>query len=452
MKRLIACLMTLTLLFSCVPGFAAWRENLDDYLGKVTYKIDEEKYMGDMELDDVELFWFHKEIGARAFANSSLSSIRLPEALSIIGDGAFYGCKNLHEILIFPGVRRIGANAFTGCAPDFVLHCFAGSYAESYAKSNGIAYKAYEFGADLRLDNEFEIFASLNCYPEVLEIPEQICSIPVTSVKGDAFEMQPSLRRVHFPGSIKKLSQGAFKGCMSLEECTIGEGVREIEEFSFTYCHSLKKIDLPSTLKRLGWYSFRGCTALESIVIPEGVEKIERLTFSSCSALRSVSLPSSIVEIDDAAFSECIGLKEFVVPENVRTLGRSAFWGCSSLERIVLPENIRLLDDDVFAKCSALRYVRLPERLMIIDDRAFEECASLESIVLPGGVFKIGRQAFHDCSSLRSVTIPESVYSISDNAFEGCPKDLVIYGAEGSYAQRYAQEQGIAFKAVELSA
>lgn len=83
---------------------------------------------------------------------------------------------------------------------------------------------------------------------------------------------------------------------------------------------------------------------------------------------------------------------------------------------------------------------------MSIGNHAFSECTSLISVTIPYSVKNIGEFAFYGCSNLEKVTIPKSVSEIGYDAFYNCPK-LTIYGESGSYAEQYAKENGIPFKA-----
>ena len=51
---------------------------------------------------------------------------------------------------------------------------------------------------------------------------------------------------------------------------------------------------------------------------------------------------------------------------------------------------------------------------------------------------------FYGCSGIETVFIPESVTQMGADIFAGC-HDVVICGTEGSYAKKYAEENGISF-------
>jgi len=84
-----------------------------------------------------------------------------------------------------------------------------------------------------------------------------------------------------------------------------------------------------------------------------------------------------------------------------------------------------------------------PAMLKTIADEAFAGTA-MEAVYLSDGVETIGSKAFADCGELALIFIPESAESIAEDAFEGC-ENLTICTPEGSYAQQYAEANGIAF-------
>ena len=77
-------------------------------------------------------------IGDGAFSScTSLTSINIPDGVTSIGNDAFSGCYSLTSITIPDSVTSIGSWAFDGC-DNLTITCPAGSFAETYAKENGI--------------------------------------------------------------------------------------------------------------------------------------------------------------------------------------------------------------------------------------------------------------------------------------------------------------------------
>lgn len=86
---------------------------------------------------------------------------------------------------------------------------------------------------------------------------------------------------------------------------------------------------------------------------------------------------------------------------------------------------------------------KLPASLQYIDDEAFEG-TSLVSVDIPDNVEYIGERAFSDIPTLCKVNIPERTTTIAKSAFAGSNR-VMITGAPGSYAGKYARENGIPF-------
>ncbi|MBE6675614.1 MAG: leucine-rich repeat domain-containing protein [Ruminococcaceae bacterium] len=80
-----------------------------------------------------------------------------------------------------------------------------------------------------------------------------------------------------------------------------------------------------------------------------------------------------------------------------------------------------------------------------LGDNLFKDCR-VTSVTLPASVTSIGWFAFYGCASLQSVHVGEAVSTIGYAAFDGCPKSMVICGAAGSYAEKYAMSYGLQFQ------
>lgn len=140
---------------------------------------------------------------------------------------------------------------------------------------------------------------------------------------------------------------------------------------------------------------------------------------------------------------------EFTVPYGVETVADYAFWRNESLERITIPGSVASIGYAAFGHCSNLKAADLPDSIKSISDYAFYRCTSLEDIAIPASVTSIGKYAFSGCTALKSIYIPASVASIETNAFMSTT-GVTITGSAGSYAQAYARQNGIPFKAVSL--
>ena len=103
-------------------------------------------------------------IGYAAFGHcTSLKEITIPSSVTSIGEYAFFRCTGLESIIIPDSVTRIGKYAFSGCTslksihipgsvtsidknafmdtPNLTINGSAGSYAQTYARQNGIPFK-----------------------------------------------------------------------------------------------------------------------------------------------------------------------------------------------------------------------------------------------------------------------------------------------------------------------
>lgn len=141
-------------------------------------------------------------------------------------------------------------------------------------------------------------------------------------------------------------------------------------------------------------------------------------------------------------------ITEVTIPSSIKQIEDYAFSSCHSLAKVNLNEGLEILNNSVFFNCSALKEIKLPDSLKEIGPRAFSG-TSLNNVVLPdsGKLTKIDEFAFYQSLELTDITIPPCVTSIPDNTFSECSKEVTIHGANGSYAQNYAKENNLKFKA-----
>lgn len=80
-------------------------------------------------------------IGRKSFYGSEkIQDVFLKEGVTAIETKAFSNCSNLKRVIMTENVTEIAEDAFEEC-PNVVIYAPKGSYALTYAKENGIAYK-----------------------------------------------------------------------------------------------------------------------------------------------------------------------------------------------------------------------------------------------------------------------------------------------------------------------
>ena len=268
----------------------------------------------------------------------NLTSVTLPETLTVIGNSAFSGCTNLRKINIPDTVIIIGKHAFFGC-----------SSLESITIPNGM-----------------------------------------TSIGNYAFNGCSSLTSITIPDSVTSVGDSAFDGCSNLTSITLPESVTIINPWTFSRCNSLTSITIPNSVTIISDSVFSGCTSLTSITIPNSVTSIGDSAFRNCSSLTSITIPDSVTSIGDSAFYGCSSLTSIAIPNGVTSIGNYAFNGCSSLTSIAIPNGVTSIGNYAFNGCSSLTNITIPNSVTIIGDSAFYGCSSLTSITIPDSVTIIG--------------------------------------------------------------
>ena len=141
-------------------------------------------------------------------------------------------------------------------------------------------------------------------------------------------------------------------------------------------------------------------------------------------------------------------------PDEYDAIGENAFDTFSSLTEVTIPEGITRIDREAFSGCWRLKKISLPKTLRSIGSEAFAE-TGLESIEIPEGVTEIGDRVFYLCDKLEKVVIPSSVMKIGKDLFiKTAGKETAtttIYGEAGSFAESYANENGIPSQVVTRS-
>ncbi len=181
---------------------------------------------------------------------------------------------------------------------------------------------------------------------------------------------------------------------------------------------------------------------------------------------QNIIIPSEIngkqvTEIGDVAFAGCDSLINVTIPDSVNKISRNAFRSCKNLESVTIGNGVEQIGDYAFLLCENLININIGNNVKQIGDMAFYGCTELTSVTLPDSVTSIGEQAFVDCKKLTSIIIPSSVTEIGiyalgyidtfiPDAGGGLVQtDFTIMGVTDSAAEKYADENGLDFLAID---
>ena len=307
-------------------------------------------------------------VQSNAFKDNEITSISLPNTISVMGDACFESCSRLESVTLPAGLTSLGNSCFYDCRN----------------------------------------LASVT-------LPEGITTLGV-----NCFYRCTSLTPVTLPEGIEELGYQCFYGCTSLESVVLPGSLRTIGNNCFYDCSALKSVTFGGSIGALPEKCFYRCTSLESIALPEGVKELGENCFYSCSNLASVTLPESITRLADFCFAECTSLSSITLPNSITDMGFRCFFRCSGLESVTLPEGITLLPSNCFESCSSLVSVTLPGSILSLGSDCFISCTSLSSITLPEGLEMISGRCFYRCTSLTSIKLPRSLNYIGGSCFANC--------------------------------
>ncbi len=315
----------------------------------------------------------------------------------------------------------------------------------------------------------------------ISDIEKIIIEDGVTMIGASAFREIPWLEEVIFADSVEVIGAEAFVCCYELQSVKFSRNLKTIEFQAFCYC-DLLSLEIPDSVTEIGWEAFAysvnldnyqipkgiiieedafyrtkmlddmvaenqlaivdgvlydGKMAQGDVVIPDGVEMIAAGAFY-CSDIESVEIPASVEYIGDGAFERCAKMKSVKCLAVPKEMGMSVFSDCISLETVELAEGIKNITFGMFSGCVALKDINIPKSVEVIETQAFNGCSSLEELDLSGSLISISNDVFFGCGGLKTIKLSENFNEVGIMTFGMCDSLEVIYGIEGSYAEKLA--------------
>ena len=380
-------------------------------------------------------------------SNYVLKKVVISEGITRIEGMAFMECEALTSISVPKSVVSIGSYAFGGEGKPWY---------ESLP--DGVIY----FGS-----------VCYGCKGELADNTSLRIKDGTVSVSPYAFSGQLGITGVTIPNSVKEIGYGAFSECFNLKKAVLPEQLTLIEDYLFGNCCSLESITIPKTVTRIGSNAFSNCTAFNKVTLPDSVTSLGSDAFDNTAwynaqpngdvylgkfyygykgtmpVNHTVTIKSGTRYIADSAFLQQDNLTGISLPDTLVSVGSNTFVYCYHLKSVSLPTSVKRIGSNAFYGCF-IEKLTLSASVKTIEGGAFNSCILLQSVTIPYGVTELQRYAFGNCAELSSVTIPTSVTKMADDVFKDSPK-VTIRGKKGSYAETYAKEHNIPFKAVKLS-
>ena len=360
---------------------------------------------------------------------ASVTYNEIPNSVTSIGFGAFYGCSGLTSVTIGNSVTSIGNNAFWYCSG--LTSIDVASDNSNYCSVDGVLFNKDK--------------TTLIQYP---------------GGKQGAYTI---------PNSVTSIGDNAFYGCASLTSVTIPNSVTSIQYNAFEGCKGLTSVTIEAkTPPALGDYAF-GFRSGFDIYVPCGTLEAYKTAWAYyADRIRSGVEYTITGKVNDAnagsvdyPTSACGDVVITAVPNNGYHFTQ---WSDGNTDN---PRTIELTQDTTFTaefaydrvgtcgKDLALVWSYDPTNKVLTIGNAGEFTENMqfgaeapnemEELVIGNSVTAIGANAFAGISSLKKVSIGESVKTIGEQAFFNCVNLETIF----NYRQTPTNAYSTAFDGVD---
>lgn len=357
--------------------------------------------------------------GGAFYGNTNLISITLPKSLKRIGSRSFCGCTSLKNIIIPNSITELEEGVFAYCTSLETVE-FEGKI--TYVSDNSF-YGCSALSNINLLETDYIGENAFNGCKNLYEI-----DVKCIDIQANAFRNTGFLEKLKNNSQLVILSNTVIDGKACFEDVIIPEGVVSIAPYAFAGNDNINSIVFPKSLEVIGEDAFGGCKNIKEVVLPTSLKYIGKKAFEKCVAITKVF--GNVEKIYEGAFSYCINL-ENVFLQGTIYFGKEAFCGCESLEVCECME-LEYIGDNCFDECGALRKFDFTN-VKTIGVSAFRDCNSIKSIYLNSDN-KISSHTFENCGNLEEVIVSNEGIRYGSYAFAGCTALKVVGIGEKRYS------------------
>ena len=352
-------------------------------------------------------------------------TLRLPESVISIGEGAFANLEGLKTIIIPSTVKRIETNAFRN---NNTLETVIMEEKENKDGTiEGVEYIGYQ--------------AFSNCGN--LKTVKMANSVKETSEQ--VFYGDRNLQNINISKILTVINNFMFSGCTSLTNIDIPKGVKSIHKEAFKGCSNIEVIKIPSTLETIDGTAFNGCSKLKNIEIAEDNNHFEFkngillgklkenkteivIILESAIINNTLSIPNTVISLKAGQLDSFSQITTVNIPSSVESIdGR--FFGNNNITNIYVDNNNLYFEVDqdgkaIYTKAnqgdiSIIRYfgneniVKIKAETKIIKSYCFYN-KLLTQIELPDSITKIESSAFDGCKNLKYIKLGKNINNFNN--------------------------------------
>lgn len=398
-------------------------------------------------------------ISNSAFTNSKITTIVLPNTIQNLGEGTFYNCQELTDVLLNCGEGENGETIYENTLPFQITQiptgCFCGcrKLTKLRLPDNVIAIRDFAFGGT---NITHALLNGAEFVNGVLILPDGL-----TTIERNAFEQSEwsrtttsnPLKVLEFPLQLNIIRDLPLVYGKNYEEFRVPAGQanylsldgvlydgRMATLIKYPADKPYEEIYEINNVTTLNDYSFFGVKNLDTLITPTtlGARGLGTHVFED-SKIRVIDLSNSvnITEIPQYTFFECTDTEYIYLPNegSIKTFGIHTFDGCASLIEIEIPYGLESIDNggtagrnyfesNVFVGCNALTEIRFPDTLASAGYNLVKECPNVATIKLPtymqysafnpsNSNVKEQRNTLFNCLGLKKLILP--VFSYTDD-------------------------------------
>jgi hypothetical protein len=348
-----------------------------------------------------------------------LESVIIGNDVTVIGQQAFRGCKNLSSMVVGESVQTIDSQAFYQCAFTSI------NIPASVTSINEMAFRTANKLKTITVAEESTTYKVVDNVLYKKDSEGQLVELVLYVLNNAAEEFT-------IPNGVQKIGAYAFYSCDNLKTVTIPASVTMIGQYAFDSCNNLTNVIIEGTEIELGenvFISKTNVTAenLTTVTLwgcdPEKKTGGDIDNFSDRTKWTTVTITSG--EIAAEAFKDHANLTTLTI-KDATAIAKDAFNGCTNLASVDLGK-VQTIGDRAFMK-TALTSVVVPETVTSLGANVFNKVETLQSVVVNAKITTLPAGTFRFCTNLKEIVLSDSITSIANtNAFGSIASASVYY-------------------------